>query len=325
MTLGGHLRAAVVALILFLGCAIGGQTAFAQPASRNPYLKVLGIAQDGGLPHAACNCDRCERARQGPENRRHVASLALILPDDDLVYLFDATPDLREQLASLTDIRPNPGRQVDRDPVAGVFLTHAHIGHYLGLAFFGYEAIHTQGLPVMASPRMATFLRSNGPWSQLVTMENIVLEELTPGRQRRVGDQVVVQAVRAPHRDEYADTLGFLISGPNQTVFYLPDTDSWIAWPTPVTELLEQVDVALLDGTFFSTDELPGRRTEEIGHPLIQDSMDLLQDLVDGQGLEVFFTHFNHSNTALDVDSEARQLIENRGFHVLEEGEEFSL
>jgi len=314
-----------LSLSLLVGWVSGGQVTSAQPRPLTPYLRVLGIAQDGGLPHAACSCERCERARQQPEDRTHVASVALVLPTNNQIYLFDATPDLREQLASLTDIDPGPGRQVNRDPVAGVFLTHAHIGHYLGLAFFGYEAIHTRNLPVMATPRMATFLRSNGPWSQLVTLENIRLEELNPGKPRQIGDVVVVRAVRAPHRDEYADTLGFLISGPTRTVFYLPDTDSWSAWPTPVTELLQQVDVALLDGTFFSSDELPGRRVETIGHPLIQDSMDLLQDLVDDGSLEVYFTHLNHSNPALDVDSEARISIEKRGFHVLEQGQEFPL
>ena len=315
-----RLRVATLILSLLAGWAGGSQATSAQ----TPYLRVLGIAQDGGFPHAACSCERCERARQQPESRSHVASVALVLTNDQ-VYLIDATPDIREQLTSVTDIAPGARGQVDRDPIAGVFLTHAHIGHYLGLAFFGYEAIHTRNLPVMATPRMASFLRSNGPWSQLVTMENILLEELTPGESRQVGKQVVVRAVRAPHRDEYADTLGFLISGPLRTVFYLPDTDSWTAWPTPVTELLGQVDVALLDGTFYSADELPGRRVETIGHPLIEDSMDLLQDLVDGGGLEVYFTHLNHSNPALDSASEARNSIEKRGFHVLEQGQEFPL
>lgn len=312
-------------LSLLLAWASTGQAISAQTRPLTPFLRVLGIAQDGGLPHAACSCERCERSRQQPDNRTHVASVALVLPTDNQVYLFDATPDLREQLASLTDVAPEPRPQVNRDPIAGVFLTHAHIGHYLGLAFFGYEAIHTRNLPVMATPRMAHFLRSNGPWSQLVSLENIHLEELTPGNPRSLGDQVVVRAVQAPHRDEYADTLGFLISGPTRTIFYLPDTDSWSAWPTPVSELLQEVDVALLDGTFFSSDELPGRRVETIGHPLIQDSMELLQGLVDDGGLEVYFTHLNHSNPALDHDSDARNSIEKRGFHVLEQGQEFPL
>lgn len=311
------------------GCVDNGQVASARTAARDatqgPFVRVLGIAQDGGLPHAACSCDRCALARRDPSYRGHVASLALVLPVADQIYLFDATPDLREQLAALADLRPGPGDQVDRHPVDGVFLTHAHIGHYLGLAFFGYEAIHTSALPVMATPRMSEYLRSNGPWSQLVELENIVLSDLAPGDSRQLDDSVTVTAVKAPHRDEYADTLGYLIAGPQRTLFYLPDTDSWVAWQTPVTELLEQVDIALLDGTFYSVDELPGRRVEQIGHPLIEHSMDLLQSLVDDRKLEVFFTHLNHSNPALDQDGEARRTIESRGFRVLEEGQELPL
>ncbi len=320
----GFPPAVSIALILLLVSVFAGGLIVAQSASV-PYLEVLGIAQDGGLPHAACNCERCAWARQSAQNRRYIASLALVQPGTGGIYLFDATPDLREQLALLSGIGPPPASQVDREPVAGVFLTHAHIGHYLGLAFFGYEAIHTQGLPVMATPRMAEFLRRNGPWSQLVSLGNITLEEMSPGGRRQVGNEVVVQAIPAPHREEYTDTLGFLIHGPRRSVFYLPDTDSWRAWLTPVTELLRQVDVAIVDGTFFSSEELPGRPVEEIGHPLIQDTMDLLQPLVDKGGLEVYFTHLNHSNAALDPHGEARQSIDQRGFHVLEQGQKIAL
>ena len=151
------------------------------------------------------------------------------------------------------------------------------------------------------------------------------MSELAPGASRQLGEMVTVTAVKAPHRDEYADTLGFLIAGPQRTLFYLPDTDSWAAWQTPVTELLEQVDVALLDGTFYSIDELPGRRVEQIGHPLIEHSMELLQPLVDNSDLQVFFTHLNHSNPALDKDGEVRRTLESRGFRVLEEGQELPL
>ena len=302
-----------------------GQDASQVPSGKGPFVRVLGTAQDGGIPHAACSCERCSLARQDPDYDRYVASLGLILPASRQVYLFDATPDLRQQLTLLNDVQQTPVDRVDRSPVDGVFLTHAHIGHYMGLAFFGYEAIHSSGLPVMATPRMVQFLSTNGPWSQLVGLQNISLTELAPGQQHSLADDVVVTAVQAPHRDEYADTLGFLISGPEKSLFYLPDTDSWVAWVTPITEILKDVDFALLDGTFFSADELPGRRVEEIGHPLIDQSMDLLQELVDNQDLQVYFTHLNHSNPVLDRDGQVRRSVESRGFRILDEGQEFSL
>jgi pyrroloquinoline quinone biosynthesis protein B len=157
---------------------------------------------------------------------------------------------------------------------------------------------------------MARFLSDNGPWSQLVELNNITLEEIAPGTGIELEEGVTVTAIRAPHRDEYADTLAFRIDGPSRSLFYLPDTDSWVAWD---------------HGTFFSLDELPGRNVESIGHPLIRRSLDLLTETVRETGLQVFFTHLNHSNPALDPESPERREIESRGFRVLEEGYEFKL
>ena len=215
--------------------------------------------------------------------------------------------------------------RVDRAPVDGVFLTHAHVGHYLGLAFFGFETVHTRRLPVWASPRMADFLRANGPWSQLVKLENVELRPLRAGEPVALEDGVSVTPLQVPHRDEYSDTLGFLVRGPRRAVLYVPDTDSWRAWTRPLPELLAGVDEALLDGTFYSLDELPGRDVASIGHPLIADTMELLAPLVKSAGLRVAFTHLNHSNPALEPESAARKAIEARGFRVLAEGEEIGL
>ncbi len=288
-----------------------------------PFLRVLGTAQDGGLPHAACSCIRCEAARHDPGRRRLIASLALVLPGLGEVYLIDASPDLRAQLDALVDVRDVPQGRVDRHPIDGVFLTHAHIGHYLGLAFFGFEAVHTQGLPVHGTARMHAFLRHHGPWSQLVERGNVQLVELPP--EGVVLANVRVSAFAVPHRDELSDTVAFRFVGPERTLLYVPDTDAWHTWSPSLVERLEGVDIALLDGTFYSLDELPGRDISQVKHPLITDSMIRLNEWVaSGQG-RVFFTHLNHSNPALEPNSEARREIEARGFAVLEEGQELGL
>ena len=111
------------------------------------------------------------------------------------VFLIDATPDIREQLDALRDVRPGPGDRVDRAPLDGVLLTHAHLGHYTGLSFFGFEAVHTHDLPVYCSPSMAGYLRDNGPWSQLVELENIELREVQQEEPFALGDDVFVTAI----------------------------------------------------------------------------------------------------------------------------------
>ena len=297
------------------------------PAGRDPgpRVVVLGTVQDGGMPQAGCSCAHCTAARRDPALRRHVASLAIDFPGSGHTYLVDATPDLGEQIEQVHRFRRHPEGRVDRAPFDGVLLTHAHIGHYLGLAFFGFESLNTQGLATWCSPRMAAYLRGNGPWSQLVRLNNLTLHEIELGQPFSLEEGVTVTALPVPHRDEYTDTLGFRVQGPHKTLLYVPDTDAWSTWKTPVTEVLKDVDYALLDGTFYSPDELPDRDVTKIKHPLITVSMDLLAPLVKKGRLQVYFTHLNHSNPALEAGGPARKAIEGRGFRVLAEGAELGL
>jgi pyrroloquinoline quinone biosynthesis protein B len=223
--------------------------------------------------------------------------------------------------------RPHPAGGPDRQPVDGVLLTHAHIGHYLGLAWFGYESLNSREIPVYASARMAAFLTANGPWSLLVARHNIALRTLTPGAPLALDGGIVVTPIVVPHRDELSDTLGFVVRGPRRTLLYVPDTDSWSAWARPLPEVLrrEHVDLAVLDGTFYSAAELPDRDVRRIGHPLMTATITLLRDLVRGGTLQVHFTHLNHSNPAGDPDSPERRALAGAGFRVLEEGQELDL
>lgn len=282
-------------------------------------LVVLGTAQDGGFPHAGCSCERCARARAEPGRARRVACVALV--SGERAWLVDATPDLPAQIETLALQTGRPRGGVDRAPVEGVLLTHAHVGHYLGLAWLGFEALHTQGTPVYASREMAAFLRSNAPWDQLVRLGNVKLVELAAEVEVRLGE-VGVRALTVPHRDEYADTFGYILAGPGRRALYVPDSAPWRRWPRPLPEVLRaaQVDVALLDGCFYSADELPGRDLSTLAHPLMTESMDLLQPLVDAGTLQVLFTHLNHSNPAIEPGSAAAAEIERRGFAVAREG-----
>jgi pyrroloquinoline quinone biosynthesis protein B len=314
---------AAVALVALAALAAPGPAA--DPA---PRVVALGTVQDGGLPQAGCTCAQCTAARRDPARKRHVASLALVVPATGHTWLIDATPDLSAQIDRIHTWRPHPEGRPDRAPVDGVLLTHAHIGHYLGLALFGFEAIDTRDLPVYGSPRMVAFLKANGPWSQLVARKNVALRELRPGVPLALDRGVTVTPIPVPHRDEYTDTLAFLIRGPRRALLYVPDTDAWASWQRPLTDVLRGVDVALLDGTFDSPDELPDRDVTKIKHPLIESTMDLLAPMVRaGRAgrLRVLFTHLNHSNPALDPASPARRRIEARGFGVLAEGEEIPL
>lgn len=315
------------------GAANGEDVGMATARHAGPYVRAIGTVQDGGMPQTACDCERCDAARRDPALARRVASLAVVLPESGRVVLVDATPDLPAQLEALDDVRDDPADRVDRAPVDGVLLTHAHLGHYLGLAHFGFESINTRDLPVWCTPRMAAYLRDNGPWSQLVSLRNVDLREVAPvpksgeGEAGRVdlGEGVTAEALAVPHRDEYSDTVAWRLRGPRRTLLYLPDVDGWEEWGEGLPRAFEGVDVAVVDGTFYSNDELPDRDVSKIGHPRIAESVARFGEEVRAGRLEVVFTHLNHSNPALDEDSPERRALEDAGFRVLREGEEIEL
>ena len=127
----------------------------------NYTLKILGVVQDGGMPHLGNNKTCCENIKQD----KYVTSLMLINNENNESFLFDASPDINKQLNFMGD-------RIKKD-LKGIFLTHAHIGHYTGLMYFGREALNSKLVNVYAMPRMKKFLEENGPWSQLVSLENI--------------------------------------------------------------------------------------------------------------------------------------------------------
>jgi pyrroloquinoline quinone biosynthesis protein B len=275
---------------------------------------VLGIAQDGGVPHIGCEQELCVRARRDGSHRQRVASLGLIDDAAGQRFLIDATPDLSSQIA---DLRRQSAPADRRRPVDGILLTHAHIGHYAGLMYLGREALGSTGTPVYATPRMASFLRANGPWSQLVSLGNIELREMEPGKEFSLSPGLWVTPLAVPHRDEFSDTVAFRIRGPSRRLLYVPDIDKWERWERKIEEEVAAVDVALLDGTFFEAGELPGRSLAEIPHPLVEETVRRLPSL----GGRVWFVHLNHTNRLL-WDRRALRELAGKGFHVARDGEE---
>jgi pyrroloquinoline quinone biosynthesis protein B len=285
--------------------------------------KVLGVAQDGGVPHLGCSRQCCIKARHDPSHARKVACMGLISEPGSRIFLIDATPDLESQIHELRRASGIP--EQERQPVDGILLTHAHVGHYAGLIHLGKEAMATRMVPLHASPLMCSFISANKPWSRLVDWGHVKLQPMEPGGSRQLAVGLTAEALQVPHRDEDSDTLGFIISGPERKLLYVPDTNQWSRWPVALPDLLAKVDFAFLDGSFFSAAEVTWRDPAEIPHPTIRQSMDLLETVPRSRRADIFFTHLNHSNPALDVTSEAAAIIERRGFSVARRGMELEL
>jgi pyrroloquinoline quinone biosynthesis protein B len=299
-----------------------------KPESRTPptsttsevTAQVLGSGQDGGIPQVACRKAHCTAAAQDHSLRRRSPGLALLHHGEKIPFLLDVGPDFPEQLNDL------PAEWVNvRNPVAGIFLTHAHIGHYTGLIHLGREVLGCDRVPVYCSAKMASFLRTNGPWSLLVKLKNIELVEIGPGQKITVADRLAVEPVLVPHRAEFTDTYAFIAHGPNRKLLYLPDIDRWEDLEPPIEEIITRVDIALLDGTFYSADELPGRDLSKIPHPFITRTMYRLSKQARTTDKQIIFIHLNHSNLVLDADGKRLADLRNRGFDIAYDGMSFDL
>lgn len=304
-------------LALWLIACVPAPPPVTLPDESEPYVFILGITQDGGYPHAGCNQAHCERAWHDPVLRRSVTSLAIVDPVSRQRWIIDATPDFAAQLNVLERVA-GPG-------IDGILLTHAHIGHYTGLMQLGREVLGARRVPVYAMPRMTQFLSTNGPWDQLVKLENISLVPMQADEAIRLNERIRVTPFLVPHRDEYSETVGFQIDGPRRSVLFIPDIDKWERWDRPVEEMIRRVDVALLDGTFYAEGELPGRSMAEIPHPFIVESMKRFASLDLAERRKVRFIHLNHTNPALQPGSEAHRHVEASGFHIADQFERIGL
>ena len=280
-------------------------------SSTNPYVIVLGIAQDGGAPHAGCIKECCEEKWDNPTQHARVSSIAIVDPATKESWIIDATPDFALQLTAIDN------------QLSGIFLTHAHIGHYTGLIHLGREVMGAKEVPVYAMPRMKQFLETNGPWNQLVALNNISINGISDKEKINLNERLSITPFLVPHRDEYSETVGYKIQGPNQSLVFIPDIDKWQKWDQDIKEVVNNNTYSLLDGTFYDIDELPGRDMSEIPHPFIVESMDIFNDIVNKSG--IYFIHLNHSNPALDSNSNAFDNIKKNGFHIAERGQSFDL
>ena len=281
-----------------------------------PYVVVLGIAQDGGLPHAGCLKSCCKNL-WGTGNNEKVASIGIVDPKTGQSWLIDATPDFASQLHILENIH--------KTKLSGIFLTHAHIGHYSGLLQLGREVMGAKDMPVYAMPRMKSFLYENSPWNQLLSLENIKIIDLKSSKEIKLSTQLYIEPFLVPHRDEFSETVGYRVMSNKKSLVYIPDIDKWSKWDQDIFQVVLHSDFALLDGTFYSSEEIPHRDMSEIPHPFIIETMDLLDNMNSKNRKKIYFIHFNHSNPAINYTSSVSNIIRSKRFNIATEGLKLNL
>jgi pyrroloquinoline quinone biosynthesis protein B len=285
----------------------------------SPALIVLGVAQDGGHPQAGCKKPCCAPAWDNPALGHLCACIGLVDPHTQQRWMLDCTPDFPAQLHALDQVAPvadNPG-------LKGILLTHGHIGHYAGLMHLGREALGASDVPVWAMPRMRKLLEESAPWELLDRLDNVEIQDLAGGVPIRLSASLHIRPIPIPHRSEYTETVGFVVSGPRRTALYLPDIDKWHRWPA-LNDVLKEVDLAFVDGTFYGEGELD-RPMAEIPHPSIEESLAFFGAMDKATRNKIHFIHMNHTNPLLGPTGPAHAAVEDAGMHVAQEGQQYPL
>jgi len=279
---------------------------------KNTSLILLGTIQDAGSPQIGCKKECCKNLFEHPDYKRQVISLGLVDKQNDKTYLFDASPDMKIQMKMLTQYNVNN----DKEIADGIFLTHAHIGHYTGLMYLGKESMSSKNVAVYAMPKMKIFLSDNGPWGQLVKNENIKLKELQNETPVHLSEEITVTPILVPHRDEYSETVGYRIKGPNKSALFIPDIDKWEKWNKNIIDEIKKVDYAFLDATFYSGKEIDSRDISQIPHPFIIESLEKFKDLSQEEKNKIIFIHFNHTNPVINSNSEESKTVIEQGYRI---------
>lgn len=307
-----------VFIISVIGCTTN-DVANNKTNQAKQYITILGTAQDGGFPHIGCQKKCCDDFYKGILPKQQVVSLGLIDKESQQKFLFEATPDISTQLADLEKNHLKTSTIID-----GVFMTHAHMGHYAGLLYFGKEALGKKDIPVYAMPKMKEFISNNGPWSQLVTTQNIVFLDLQKDSIVPLSNALKVTPFLVPHRDEFSETVGYKIEGNTNSALFIPDINKWSLWEKNIVEEVKKVDYAFIDATFFKEGEI-NRPMSEVPHPFIEETVALFENESLATKNKVIFIHFNHTNPALQSNSKERNDLELLGFRFATEGQRFKL
>ena len=196
-----------------------------------------------------------------------------------------------------------------------IFITHAHIGHYAGLMYFGREALGSNNVNINVLPKMANFLKTNGPWSQLVEINNINIKKINFDKTTYHLENISVLPIKVPHRDEYSETAAYEIIGKNKKALFIPDIDKWEKWTKNIIQLVQEFDYLLLDATFYDSNEI-NRDISEIPHPLVIETISLLDNLSNKDKSKVYFIHMNHTNMMLDSKSDLSEYVISKGFNI---------
>jgi pyrroloquinoline quinone biosynthesis protein B len=171
---------------------------------------------------------------------------------------------------------------------------------------------------------MKEMLEKNAPWSQLVSIKNILLQPLENKQKIKISENISVEPFLVPHRDEFSETVGFRITVKAKSLVFIPDIDKWQKWSEKLEDIVKSSDYVLIDGTFYADGEI-NRPMSEVPHPFVSETAEILKDLPLKERHKVCFIHFNHSNPLIQGNKAKIKELKAKGFNVTFQGQRFDL
>jgi pyrroloquinoline quinone biosynthesis protein B len=298
-------------------------------------IKVLGSAAGGGFPQWNCGCPNCDRARRGLSGfRSRTQAQVAVSPSPGAWILLNASPDLRQQLLNNPDFGPTQNTRAT--PVSTIILLSADVDSVMGLLHLReFQPLHVFGTPSV----LRILTEENSLFRCLERSLPAVRWEAMPINRATTIDGLAVRAiplggdypdyVSAALRKDLAEdeaVVGIEFVQSEKTFFYAPSIsghkDDWKC-------CVKEADLAFLDGTFWTDNELidvrGGKTAREIGHLPLSGPDGLLAQLPQPPKGRRALIHLNNTNPVLDESSVANRAVRDAGWEVAYDGMEFEL
>ena len=306
-------------------------------------IKILGSAAGGGFPQWNCACSNCSAVRAGTfAGKRRTQAQVIVRGEDESWFLLGASPDLRSQIEATPELHPQAGVRIS--PIAGVVLTSADLDHVLGLLLLR----ELQPLRVFATASVLQILQEDNSffgmlnrvprqveWSRIVPGAPFELTSVEGRRSGIVGTAMTlatrypayVTPKRAGQLRSSEAVTGLIVESSGRRLAYLSSVGSI---DEKLMETLNNVDVLLFDGTFWSDDELmqvesSGATAHQMGHVPVGGSDGSLRRLAELRHGKKIFIHINNTNPMLNESSPEHRAVRDAGWEIAEDGWQFTL
>jgi pyrroloquinoline quinone biosynthesis protein B len=301
-------------------------------------VRVLGSGAGGGFPQWNCNCHNCHRLRHNAMNGKSRSQSSIAVSTDNKNWLLiNTSPDIRSQLEAFPAIQPKEG--IRDTGIKAILLIDSQIDHTTGMLMLR----EGKPLEVYCTDMVKQDLTTGFPLFTMLKDYCTVNHHDIPVD----GSSFTIPAIEdlrfytqalkskappySPHRYDphEGDNIGVIIEqiSTGKKVFYSPGLGEI---EPHVMTAMQEVDCLLVDGTFWTDDEMctqniSHKKAREIGH-LPQSGPGGMIEVLNGVAkARKILIHINNTNPILDDDSEQRKILDAAGIEVAYDGLEIDL